>query len=117
MYMLDDIERGWTWESVEEGLKRVAYMFADACVSKAMARLKQHPDRSAFPYDELYTDFMQVRLLQEVEEYKESLDYRELTDIGNFAAWIWYGGAGNTPQSIDSQKCEYRREVRIQEAK
>ena len=80
---------------VEEGLRRIAYSFADACVSKAMARLRQHPERCWYPYDELYTDFMQGRLLEEVEEYKQSLDYRELTDIGNFCAWIWYGGAGN----------------------
>ena len=73
-------------------MRGIAYSFADACVSKAMARLKQHPDRSARPYAELSYKFMEKRLREEVEEYFKSRDYRELTDIGNFCAWMWYGG-------------------------
>lgn len=77
-------------KEIERRLREAAYFFADACVSKAMAKLEHNPDRAKLPYRELSQEFLEKRLFDECKEYIESRDYRELLDIGNFAAWLWY---------------------------
>jgi hypothetical protein len=80
----------------ERELRKVAHAFADACVDKALLRLKEHPDRSPRPYYDYTTTFHADRLNQEVKELTEAIPKSmkqtadEATDVGNFAAWIWW---------------------------
>jgi hypothetical protein len=80
-----------TMEMTEAELKKVAYEFADACVAKALKRLREHPDRSRAPHREYDTEFHKMRLQEEFKEWLiKSDDVSELEDIGNFAAWLFY---------------------------
>ena len=75
----------------EKELRKVAYEFADACVAKAMLRLKQHPERSAIPHREYSNQLHKRRLSEEYAEWVlDSDNPSELEDIGNFAAWLWW---------------------------
>lgn len=75
----------------EAELRKVAYEFADACVAKAMLRLKEHPQRSRTPHRVFCKDFLRFRVLDEVAEWILAPDDKsEVEDIGNFAAWLWW---------------------------
>lgn len=76
-------------ERVRAELLRVAYLFADACVEKAMRKLRENPERSERPHMDLSDDVLEARLVDEFLEWCEKpTDVSELEDIGNFAAWL-----------------------------
>ena len=91
---VEEVRAVWneaTMEMTEAELRKVAYGFADACVAKALKRLREHPDRSRAPHREYNTEFHKARLQEEFKEWLvDSDDTSELEDIGNFAAWLFY---------------------------
>jgi len=91
-------EQNVSEEQIRQQLKDVAYRFADACVEKALLRLREHPERSPTPWNAFDRSFLRHRLIEEYREWanlpafpsEPKQEQTELEDIGNFAAWLWY---------------------------
>ena len=70
--------------------------FTDAMTEKRERRMKEHPERPADPWNKYPPTQIQVRLIEEFEEWREAATKKsqqeeadELVDIANFCFFRW----------------------------